>query len=311
MADDAERKREYIKNLKYNAFMGTIAVCVVYGIIALLLILYINLTEQGKVLYNDLKPFALTFIFGTLFIIIMITILVLHWEPEQAKKTTVDDVLNNPLTCPDYYKLEKTTALEKTNLLKYTKGIQKDTLFGDTSDTTKQLDLNNYKIDDNNSHLITNKCLYDNSFFKDNIDEPAYDTFPQGASGDSSNPDAVAISSLTSNNDVTDLKTLGAFTAMYGGYGTPSATKGTSGTFSDGNRQFNFKKPHNNPSHTSLTASETIKYDCQKVYPHYLAQLDAQEYINNNEKGKKNLHRCEWAKKCGVPWTAAGCNKFQ
>ena len=48
-------------------------------------------------------------------------------------------------------------------------------------------------------------------------------------------------------------------------------------------------------------------YDCTKVYPEYLAYLDAKEYLKNDENGPKNLHRCEWSKKCGVPWTEAGC----
>ena len=50
------------------------------------------------------------------------------------------------------------------------------------------------------------------------------------------------------------------------------------------------------------------KYDCSIVYPEYLAQLDAKEYIDNSETGPQNLHRCEWAKACGVPWTSAGCS---
>ena len=49
-------------------------------------------------------------------------------------------------------------------------------------------------------------------------------------------------------------------------------------------------------------------YDCSKVYPEYLARLDAKEYIDNNETGPKNLHRCGWAKACGVPWSSAGCS---
>jgi magnesium-transporting ATPase (P-type) len=77
---------QYTRKLKYNAFMGTIAVCIIYAIVALAMILYINLTEQGKSLYSDLKPFALTFIFGTLFIIMTVTLMVVYWEPEQEIK---------------------------------------------------------------------------------------------------------------------------------------------------------------------------------------------------------------------------------
>ena len=52
---------------------------------------------------------------------------------------------------------------------------------------------------------------------------------------------------------------------------------------------------------------QEFKVECSKVYPEYLAYLDAKEFIDNDEKGPKNLHRCEWAKKCGVPWSSAGC----
>ena len=36
--------------------------------------------------------------------------------------------------------------------------------------------------------------------------------------------------------------------------------------------------------------------------------IQLKEYIDNNETGPKNLHRCEWAKACGVPWSSAGCS---
>ena len=39
---------QYTRKLKYNAFMGTIAVCIIYAIVAFAMLLYINLTEQGK-----------------------------------------------------------------------------------------------------------------------------------------------------------------------------------------------------------------------------------------------------------------------
>jgi len=58
----------------------------------------------------------------------------------------------------------------------------------------------------------------------------------------------------------------------------------------------------------SYPSANFSNYDCSIVYPEYLAQLDAKEYINNNETGPQNLHRCGWAKACGVPWTSAGCS---
>lgn len=288
-----KQEKEYIKNLKHNAFMGTIAVCIVYGIIAFLLILYVNVTQQGKALYDDLKPFALTFIFGTLFIIIVTTILVLNWEPEQAKKAKVDDVLNNPLSCPDYYKLKNTGENDEDNdednLLKYTKDITDDTFI----DNDSNVDLHDYMINDNNKDLVKHKCEYDQNIFKeDNIQKNVFSDFPN--KGDAFSPS----DTLSANSSQNDYKALGAFTAMYGGYGT-TVQYGT-------DFKFNYNDDYYLPNDGESIKNTDI-YDCKKVYPHYLAQLDAQEYINNNEQGPKNLHRCEWSKKCKVPWTSAGC----
>lgn len=287
MADKQEK--EYIKNLKHNAFMGTIAVCVVYAIIALLLIVYVNITEQGKALYDDLKPFALTFIFGTLFIIIATTILVLNWEPEQAKKATVNDVLNNQFSCPDYYKLEETN-IEMTDLMKYTKDIEDNTWINNSSN----VDLHDYMINENNSNLVKHKCVYDQNIFGDNnIEAAKFTDFPHGGTAFGSSD------TVTTNTSQNDYKALGAFTAMYGGYGKSLNCSDSSTT------KFNYDKAY---CLDSLEKSaNTDIYDCTKVYPEYLAYLDAQEYVNNNEQGPKNLHRCEWSKKCKVPWTSAGC----
>ena len=280
MADKQEK--EYIKNLKHNAFMGTIAVCVVYAIIALLLILYVNVTEQGKALYDDLKPFALTFIFGTLFIIIATTILVLNWEPEQAKKATVNDVLNNQFSCPDYYKLADTdTETEMPNLMKYTKDITDNTLINNNS----TVDLHDYMINENNNNLVKHKCVYDQNIFGgDNIQAADPTDFPHGGSASRSSD------TITTNNSQNDYKALGAFTAMYGGYGTDN----TEPAFNSANVKFNYGDTYFSPGNTTNTADNAATYDCTKVYPEYLAHLDAKEYVNNNEQGPKNLHRCEW-----------------
>ena len=163
---------QYTRKLKYNAFMGTIAVCVIYAIVALAMILYINLTEQGKSLYTDLKPFALTFIFGTLLIIMSVTLMVVYWEPEQATKKEVSDVLNNPLSCPDYYTLEdvgsngtadivgQDTLVFFSSNIKYNKdnGRSDNNIIG----ATDPVDLGNYIINDDNSNIVAHhKCIAD------------------------------------------------------------------------------------------------------------------------------------------------------
>ena len=299
MTDDTDK---YTKQLKYNAFMGTIAICVVYAIIALAMILYINLTEQGKALYSDLKPFALTFIFGTLFIIMVVTLMVVYWEPEQATKKEISDVLRNPLSCPDYYTLSNVVSIGTANEvgqntlvafssnIKYNKdnGRSEYNIIGET-DT---VDLGNYIIDADNSNIVAHhRCIADpDIYITDPLKATEKDVFITGNIAAAKTDDALA--STTANKK----KALASFTTMYGGNGGTANTDIIKDTLTVG--QYSGAYP-------SVAIS---KYDCSIVYPEYLAQLDAKEYIDNNETGPQNLHRCEWAKACGVPWTSAGCS---
>ena len=297
MTDDTDK---YTKQLKYNAFMGTIAICVVYAIIALAMILYINLTEQGKALYSDLKPFALTFIFGTLFIIMVVTLMVVYWEPEQATKKEISDVLRNPLSCPDYYTLEdvgsngtadivgQDTLVAFSSNIKYNKdnGRSDYNIIG----ATDQVDLGNYIIDSDNSNIVAHhKCIANTEIYNTDPLNKLRTRF--------------IASHLTQNKTDVDSGTDGEidnykhaiFTTMYGGN---TGTNIISSSLTVGDYV----------SYPSAGSDPITNYDCSTVYPEYLAQLDAKEYINNNETGPQNLHRCGWAKACGVPWTSAGCS---
>jgi len=317
---------QYTRKLKYNAFMGTIAVCVIYAIVALAMILYINLTEQGKSLYTDLKPFALTFIFGTLFIIMAVTLMVVYWEPEQATKKEINDVLNNPLSCPDYYTLDYTGA-DSNLLFKFSSNInqignenpENPNLYIGKKDaqSDKFVNLYDYAITKDNKDYIKHKCKQDPSIIPDFATtdiKTTRDEFWAPGSGtiatDYVPNTAVSQTDFKTSADLEDLKTLASFTTMYGGYNDVGTTNyritppNEDGTDRNGHLKLN--------SATIITdasgANYKYKYDCSKVYPEYLARLDAKEYIDNNETGPKNLHRCGWAKACGVPWTSAGCS---
>ncbi len=317
---------QYTRKLKYNAFMGTIAVCVIYAIVALAMILYINLTEQGKSLYSDLKPFALTFIFGTLFIIMAVTLMVVYWEPEQATKKEINDVLNNPLSCPDYYTLDNTGA-DNDLLFAFSSNInqignenpQDIRLYigNQNDDSGKFVNLYDYAITEDNQEYIKHKCKKDPSIIPDfattDITTTRDEFWASGSTGTPTNyaPNAVVGADFKNNIELKDLKTLASFTTMYGGY-TDVATNtykiappSYDGTERDGDLTL---KTGVNIKDASGAANYKYKYDCSTVYPEYLARLDAKEYIDNNETGPKNLHRCGWAKACGVPWSSAGCS---
>jgi hypothetical protein len=313
-----EKENELIKSSKYNAFMGTIAICVVYAIFAVALILFATFTEQGKSLYKDLKPFASVVIFGTIVIIVVMTILVINWKPEEAKKASLDDIENNSMSCPDYYKLTKQDdSTEKKNILGWNHDLEK-VKYGNNNG--KDVKLSDYKIDTSKKHLINYKCdmnkdiyLNPDTFKKTNVNLKGITTNVDINKHEEitvSKTDNVAAwnSSDFDDTKTNDFKALSAFTAMYGGIGykVVNADDINISTYKFGNdkiRNYNDKyEDQKNYLDYSFTG-----YDCTKVYPEYLAYLDAKEYLKNDENGPKNLHRCEWSKKCGVPWTEAGC----
>lgn len=321
-----EKENELIKSSKYNAFMGTIAICVVYAIFAVALILFATFTEQGKSLYKDLKPFASVVIFGTIVIIVVMTILVINWKPEEGKKTSLDDIENNSMSCPDYYKLKKLDDKnqvdqdEKKNILGWNHYLEKVQYYD--AGQGKDVKLSDYKIDTSKKHLINYKCdinkdIYLNSdiTLKKNSSDNILDGITTTAT-DVDNPvtsqEAPALSKKVWNSDnpltnKNDYKALSAFTAMYGGIGYDDSDDPTKYQFNDST---NNKIRKYNDEYKDENGTDTYSfpgYDCTKVYPEYLAYLDAKEYLKNDENGPKNLHRCEWSKKCGVPWTEAGC----
>jgi hypothetical protein len=99
-------------NAKHNYFMGTIMICVVYGILAILMLSVGYFTTMGKeILFNTLLYFTVTFVIGTIFVIIITTILILVYEPPGVVITTPDLYSNN--TCPDYWTYKDLTLTDK------------------------------------------------------------------------------------------------------------------------------------------------------------------------------------------------------
>lgn len=88
---------------KQKIFKTTITVCVIYGIIALILLLLILFSNDIKyVLLNDFLPFISIFIIGAIFIILYLSNKVYNWKAEKiCQDNDNDDFIN----CPDYWQL--------------------------------------------------------------------------------------------------------------------------------------------------------------------------------------------------------------
>lgn len=92
------------KSRRASYFKGTIAVCVIYGTIAVFLFLLALASEKGReLLARDLLPFTVTFIAGMIFVIVVLTLQVVNFKPPNY---TGEDAA--AMKCPDYWTLTET-----------------------------------------------------------------------------------------------------------------------------------------------------------------------------------------------------------
>lgn len=93
---------------KKRYFKGTIAVSVVYGGFAfLLLIVALFDSRSRQILSEDLLPFVLTLVGFMILIIITLVVLVVNFKPKKSGHNVYD-----PDVCPDYWNLVATPANE-------------------------------------------------------------------------------------------------------------------------------------------------------------------------------------------------------
>lgn len=94
---------------KEKIFKGTIAVCIVYAFIALLILLTSFLFPTIKyVIFEKFLPFTIVFIVGTILLIIYLFYNILNFNPIKINKNY--DYTN--ISCPDYWKLEYNPLLK-------------------------------------------------------------------------------------------------------------------------------------------------------------------------------------------------------
>lgn len=103
---DAQAKNFQVKRIAW--FKGTIAISVVYGVLALAMLLIIMFSQAGKMaLTGSLLPFTVTFIAGVVLIVILLIIQVTTFKPPNETSDSYDGDM-----CPDYWLLQKTDKSE-------------------------------------------------------------------------------------------------------------------------------------------------------------------------------------------------------
>lgn len=125
----AQQKQLDLYEIKrVSLFKGTIAVCAVYGTIALIILLITIFTEFGKtVLADTMFAFTTTFIAGMILIVVILGISVSMYKMPDTDFSTY-----NTLSCPDYYTLEKEAV---SNLGSYNTGIKNKMTYKCVADT--------------------------------------------------------------------------------------------------------------------------------------------------------------------------------
>jgi hypothetical protein len=94
---------------KQRIFKGTIAICIVYAFIALLIIVTSYLFPSIKyVIFDKFLPFTIVFIVGTILIILYLYYNILNFKPIKINKNY--DYTN--ISCPDYWTLEYNSNLQ-------------------------------------------------------------------------------------------------------------------------------------------------------------------------------------------------------
>ena len=94
---------------KEKIFKGTIAICVLYALIALIFIVSSYLAPSIKfVIFEKFLPFTIVFIIGTILLIIYLFYNILNFNPIKINKNY--DYTN--ISCPDYWKLEYDSNLK-------------------------------------------------------------------------------------------------------------------------------------------------------------------------------------------------------
>jgi|TARA_Y100000389_G_scaffold200498_1_gene241091 hypothetical protein len=259
-------------NRKFN-YNLTFTISVIYGSIGLIILLLGSFTNWGNQLFfNDLYYFTITFIIGTIIVILFLAYQVYSFNFPEIKRELGSD----SQYCPDYW---ISNTINKNNVInKYINKSNNKNLFN----LECKLEYNKGNIP---TELLYNNSNLDNKRdYKLNIDNRLYIEI------DPNNKDKLFLNDNNSNN-----KFLDAIATM-AGYKYNINTKDVTRTSDDA-----IKRAEDN-----LYFTNTIPLLCDRVYPLHLSNLDI-NFSNENNIHNTNKFRCKYAELTGLPWTDAGC----
>jgi hypothetical protein len=276
----SEDDREMYLSERLNKFKLTVTICTIYSLIAVVLLIVAIMTSWGqKILYEEMFPFVMTFVIGTVAIVIYLAIEVYNFQPTKTK----GDLGTDAELCPDYWKLVY------------------------AGDQINKEDVNGKKFlhESQNKSQFNYKCVMDPTVFdKDKV-----------ASNSSNIPNNILVygKDLENNNylyrktmsdwkdsgisDTNDQKLFKEYLSTMAGY-KYDKTADTVSLYSSNA----IKHEANN-----YFKDTNIPIVCDTAYPLYLSVMDNQYQIKNPD-APSNKFRCAYAKACNISWTEAGCS---
>lgn len=260
------------KTDRLKMFKVTIAICVIYGLIALFILLLGLFTSFGNYLFDDLMIFSVTFIIGTLLIIVYLSNMIYNFKPVKANGSNIYD--ND--VCPDYWNLER---------INDTDTIYKDDYFA----SADNINVNKFKY----------KCVPNR-----NISPPLTGTGINTTNNGNTyielndandNPDEMT------NFDKEKYEQYKKITAISSGYHYNIDMEGDIGAKLTANSEEKSVKKAD-----GSLFENSIPHTCDMLFPKYLLSKD-KEYYTDNPTSDGNTFRCMYADKCNIAWSEAGC----
>jgi hypothetical protein len=301
-----EKELKLFEKEKMELYKGTFVVCIVYGLSALLLLIIILFTEWGReYIYNKFAPAVITYILGSLIIIIYLLNAIFTLQPRKIGRIMDGD---HNILCPDYWKLEKVPEYIKQGMV-----------------YNNVYDVNNNIIPEINrvpNTKIKYRCVYDknvygnteeynimnNELIKDDKFIPGFTSvldvnkYTDEKSKNIKNtvlPDYIVTNyEDKASEHYNNLKKYAMFSGAYSTSNELLIDPKSSNML----RVFTENKPYNNDNkvHHLNQYKEATPLICNVVYPQVLGVLDS-------ETKDKNEVSCEYAKQCGISWSSLNC----
>jgi hypothetical protein len=270
VTDLNEDERNIYLSEKLKKFNITIIICTIYAIIATVLLLVAYFTSWGKkYLYDEMLAFVVTYIIGTIIIVVYLANEVYNYKPIKGQSLNYNSDL-----CPDYWKL----------------------VYVDNNSKEFMLDQEgkNYFNPQVNTLQFRYKCVMDDTIYdKNNLKVPE---MKKNIAEQIYIEEAKDINTKLSNDN--DLEKFKQHSATMLGYKYDENTNKLS--MNSSNAFFN------NVQNARYFSGEKIPIACDFVYPMYLSLSDV-DYQNKNPGKSDNTFRCAYAQACGITWTDAGC----